>query len=52
MYYNRSNGHADVSVIPESSSMMKIAQEILEHKRVTYEDIIIQRCKVKKFSKK
>ena len=48
MYYNRSNGHADVSVIPESSSMMKIAQEILEHKRVTYEDIIIQRCKVKK----
>lgn len=47
-YYNNSNGYADDSIVVTPKKMMQFAQEILNHKRITYEDIIVERCKVKK----
>ena len=47
-YYNKSNGYADDSIVIDPEKMNEYAQEILNHRRITFEDIIIERCKVKK----
>lgn len=47
-YYNKSNGYADDSILPDPKTMMAIAKEILEHKRINYNGIVVERVKVKK----